>query len=101
MVDFKGVATAKELLFWRIVFEHMLLTCQDTDAVEGICKRLCSQPALADFRATLDAFLQRQVGPWLAARAEKAHSTGTKSTQQTDTALQRLSAAHKVLSKQL
>eukprot|EP00887_Chlorella_sp_A99_P005712 scaffold1.g5712.t1 len=57
----------RQLLFWRVFFQHLLAGCKSGEDAAAIFARLAAQPALGTLRSSLRAFLQRSVGPWLAA----------------------------------
>ncbi len=53
---------AKQLLFWRIAFEHLLLACKDAAAVTAVFARVAGQQSLAPLCTGLKGFLRRRYG---------------------------------------
>lgn len=69
VVKFAHVMTARQLLFWRVVFEELLQTLGANSAVQEIFSKFGGPSgALSAERAALTAFLRRQIGPWLAGK---------------------------------
>jgi hypothetical protein len=61
--------TARQLLFWRVVFEELLQTLNADSAVHEVFAKFGGPGgALSAERADLTVFLRRQIGPWLAAK---------------------------------
>ncbi|KAK9823765.1 hypothetical protein WJX72_005349 [[Myrmecia] bisecta] len=96
VVDFGDAMSAKQLLFWRILFEQLLLGCKDQEAVSAIFARITAQKPLASLRGALGTFLRRKLGPWVASREAKPGSQ-TLSEEHLETLLRRLRQAEKAL----
>ena len=67
-VDFTEALDARQLLFWRGLFEELLRACKDEAAAKDVFARFGAQAGLATARTGLAMFLRRSFGPWLAAR---------------------------------
>ena len=71
-VDFADVMSARQLLFWRVVFEELLQGLAGDPAVQEIFARFGGPSgALSAERNDLIAFLRRHIGPWLAEKHQK------------------------------
>ena len=68
VVDFTEALGARQLLFWRGLFEELLRACKDEAATKEVFARFAGQAGLATARAGLTVFLRRSFGPWLAAK---------------------------------
>lgn len=75
-VDFAKAFSAREVLFWRLVFEFCLVGCKSDAEVATIFSKSASQQQLGAFRVALGAFVKRSVGPWLAVRDVNEPSSG-------------------------
>ncbi|KAI7835645.1 hypothetical protein COHA_010459 [Chlorella ohadii] len=93
-VDFAVAFSARETLFWRIFFEHLLAACKSAGESAAVFKRISAQPELKPLRVALAAFLRRSVGPWLAAKQPGA---GGLSAEQLGELLRRLRGAERAL----
>ena len=69
-VDFTEALGARQLLFWRGLFEELLRACADEATTKEVFARFAGQAGLATARAGLAVFLRRSFGPWLAARPD-------------------------------
>ncbi|KAL4421444.1 hypothetical protein ABPG75_010735 [Micractinium tetrahymenae] len=94
VVDFGAAMPARETLFWRVFFEHLLASCKSAADSTSLFQRIAAQPELKSLRSALGAFLQRSVGPWLAAKEPGA---GGLTAEQLGELLRRLRGAEKVL----
>ncbi|PSC75596.1 nucleolar MIF4G domain-containing 1 [Micractinium conductrix] len=68
VVDFSAALTAREVMFWRICFQHLLATCKTADDCTLLFRRIAAVKELKSLRLALAAFFRRSVGPWLAAK---------------------------------
>ncbi len=64
VVDFTEAMTAKQLLFWRALFEELLVSCQSTAAAGELFAKL-GGTGLASLRSGLTIFLRTRFRPWL------------------------------------
>ena len=72
VVDFADVMTARQLLFWRVMFEELLQRLDGDPAAQDIFARFGGPGgALSAERNDLTAFLRRHIGPWLAEKHQK------------------------------
>lgn len=79
VVDFSDVLSAREVMFWRLFFEHMLYGCRKDEDVPALFERGVTRGTarpLSGLRGSLLAFLKRNVGPWLAMKDPKDPSNG-------------------------
>jgi hypothetical protein len=76
VVDFSAVASAREVLFWRIFFEQLFDCARTSDDVAATFARIAMLPEHKALRVTLRAFLRQSVGPWLAAREPEGVAKG-------------------------
>ena len=67
VVDFTEAMTARQLLFWRALFEELLVSCKST-AVTGELFAKLGGTGLASLRSGLIMFLRTQFRPWLTAK---------------------------------
>lgn len=67
VVDFTEVMSARQLLFWRGLFEELLASCASAEAAEELFAKFGGS-GLATMRSGLTLFLRRQFWPWLAAK---------------------------------
>ncbi|EIE19666.1 MIF4G-domain-containing protein [Coccomyxa subellipsoidea C-169] len=67
VVDFTEAMSARQLLFWRALFEELLGSCASAAAAEQLFAKFGGS-GLATVRSGLTLFLRRQFGPWLAAK---------------------------------
>ncbi len=67
VVDFTEAMSARQLLFWRALFEELLGSCASAAAAEQLFAKFGGS-GLATVRSGLILFLRRQFGPWLAAK---------------------------------
>lgn len=72
VVDFADVMSARQLLFWRVMFEELLQKLDNDPAVQDVFARFGGPGgALSAERDDLIAFLRRHIGPWLAEKHQK------------------------------
>ncbi|BDA46714.1 Suppressor of glycerol defect protein 1 [Coccomyxa sp. Obi] len=67
VVDFTEAMTARQLLFWRALFEELLVSCKSTAASGELFAKLGGN-GLASLRSGLTIFLRTQFRPWLTAK---------------------------------
>ncbi|GAB4822711.1 hypothetical protein N2152v2_009757 [Parachlorella kessleri] len=95
VVEFAEGMGPKEVLFWRIFFEHLLLSAKSRQEVAALFQKIAAQPQLKQFKTELAVFLRRTFGPWVAAK-EPGPGTGL-SDEQLASLLGRLQAAERAL----
>ncbi|CAL8471329.1 g10871 [Coccomyxa elongata] len=64
VVDFTDAMTARQLLFWRALFEELLVSCKSTAATGELFAKL-GGTGLASLRSGLTIFLRTRFRPWL------------------------------------
>jgi hypothetical protein len=76
-VDFEVLA-ARQRLFWRLCWVHLLLGYKQNDAMDAAFEPMCHAKAFAPLRRGLDCFLSGVLAPWI------EHATAAKAglTQQ-------------------
>ena len=67
MVDFTESLGARQLLFWRVLFEELMIACQGPEASREMFAQLKGS-GLGTLRSGLTVFLRRHFGPWLAGK---------------------------------
>lgn len=89
--------SAREVLFWRLFFEHAFACAASDEACEAVFARIAANKELQGLRAALRRFLKRSVGPWLAEKKEPAGGRGGEA--RLAAALQRCRQAERALAR--
>ena len=72
VVDFADAMSARQLLFWRVMFEELLQKLDDDPAAQDVFAKFGGPGgALSAERNDLIAFMRRHVGPWLAEKHQR------------------------------